>query len=246
MDLTDQATTIRKGEELDDRKIESFLRDSIPGLTGEMTLKQFPSGHSNLTYLVTFGDRQMVLRRPPFGRKAKTAHDMAREYRILSAIHAVYPYAPRPLAFSDDESIIGCRFYVMQKISGIILRRDLPAGLEFTPGHLRRLFEHLVEVLHKLHSIDYKKIGLESFGKPSGYVSRQVTGWNDRYRAARTPDVPTCEDIMDWLKKKYRQRPIARDLYTMILNSTTWSSIRRIQLRSLAFSTGRCRLLATH
>jgi aminoglycoside phosphotransferase (APT) family kinase protein len=202
MDLTDEATTIRKGEELDRTKIESFLRDSISGLTGEMTIKQFPSGHSNLTYLVTVGDREMVLRRPPFGHKAKTAHDMGREYRILSAIHAVYPYAPRPLTFSDDESIIGCTFYVMQKISGIILRRDLPTGLQFSRDQLRRLFERLVEVLYELHSIDYKSIGLENFGKPGGYVSRQVTGWNKRYRAARTPDVPECEDIMAWLEEK--------------------------------------------
>jgi aminoglycoside phosphotransferase (APT) family kinase protein len=167
-----------------------------------MTLKQFPSGHSNLTYLVTVGDREMVLRRPPFGHKAKTAHDMNREYRILSAIHEVYPYAPRPLAYSKDESIIGCPFYVMEKISGIILRRNLPAGLEFSPVQVRRLFERLVEVLYQLHSIDYKTAGLENFGKPRGYVSRQVTGWNRRYRAARTPDVPECEDIMGWLEEK--------------------------------------------
>jgi aminoglycoside phosphotransferase (APT) family kinase protein len=107
-----------------------------------------------------------------------------------------------PLAFSDDETIIGSPFYVMQKISGIILRRDLPAGLEFSSDQLRRLFERLVEVLHELHSIDYKRIGLENFGKPSGYVTRQVTGWNKRYRAARTPDVPECEDIMAWLEEK--------------------------------------------
>jgi aminoglycoside phosphotransferase (APT) family kinase protein len=202
MDLTDQATAIRKGEALDLEKIESFIRDSIPDLTGEMTLKQFPSGHSNLTYLVTVGDREMVLRRPPFGHKAKTAHDMNREYRILSAIHEVYPYAPRPLAYSKDESIIGCPFYVMEKISGIILRRNLPAGLEFSPVQVRRLFERLVEVLYQLHSIDYKTTGLENFGKPRGYVSRQVTGWNKRYRAARTPDVPECEEIMAWLEEK--------------------------------------------
>lgn len=202
MHWTDQATAIRPGEELDRTKIEAFLRDSIPGLKGEMTLRQFPSGHSNLTYLVTVGEREMVLRRPPFGHKAKTAHDMGREYRILSAIHSVYPYAPMPLAFSEDETIIGSPFYVMQKISGIILRRDLPAGLTFSPAQLRRLFERMVQVLHELHSIDYKSIGLENFGKPHGYVARQVTGWNKRYRAARTPDVPECEDIMTWLEEK--------------------------------------------
>lgn len=202
MDLKDQATTIRKGEELDLQKIESFLRDSIPDLKGEMTLNQFPSGHSNLTYLVTAGNREMVLRRPPFGHKAKTAHDMGREYRILSAIHEVYPYAPRPLAYSEDESIIGAPFYIMQKISGIILRRDLPAELEFSSAQVRQLFESLVEVLYELHSIDFKSVGLENFGKPHGYVTRQVTGWNKRYRAARTPDVPECENIMAWLEEK--------------------------------------------
>ena len=202
MDFKDKATSIRSGEELEQSKVESFIRDSIPGLKGEMTLRQFPSGHSNLTYLVTVGDREMVLRRPPFGHKAKTAHDMGREYHILTAIHSVYPYAPRPLVFSEDKSIIGCPFYVMQKISGIILRRDLPAGLGLSSAQLHQLFERLVHVLHELHTIDFKSVGLENFGKPHGYVSRQVNGWNKRYRAARTPDVPECEDIMTWLEEK--------------------------------------------
>lgn len=202
MNYTDQATSIRPGEELDQPKIESFLRDSIPGLSGAMTLRQFPGGHSNLTYLVTVGEQEMVIRRPPFGHKAKSAHDMGREYRILSGIHEVYPYAPKPLAFTDDESIIGCPFYVMRKVSGIILRKDLPAGLTFSPAQVRRLFERLIEVLHELHSIDFKSVGLENFGKPNGYVERQIIGWNKRYRAARTPDVPECEDIMNWLEEK--------------------------------------------
>ena len=202
MDFTDQATGIRAGEELDRASIEAFLKDAIPGLAGDLTLRQFPSGHSNLTYLVSVGDREMVLRRPPFGHKAETAHDMGREYRILKAIHSVYPYAPRPLAYTDDASVTGSPFYVMEKISGIILRRDLPPGLDLSPPRVRRLFERLLEVLHELHSIDYGSVGLENFGRPRGYVTRQVTGWNRRYRAARTPDVPGCEDIMAWLEEK--------------------------------------------
>jgi aminoglycoside phosphotransferase (APT) family kinase protein len=201
MDFTDQPTEIRKGEGLDAAKVEKFIRDAIPELSGEMTILQFPHGHSNLTYLITIGEREMVLRRPPFGTKAKSAHDMKREYRILAAINAVFPYGPRPLAYTDDESIIGCPFYLMERIKGVVVRRDLPAGLVLTPQQVRQLFEKLVNVQFELHTIDYRKIGLENFGKPQGYVQRQVLGWSKRYRAARTPDAPDCEAIMSWLQE---------------------------------------------
>jgi aminoglycoside phosphotransferase (APT) family kinase protein len=202
MNSIDQAKTIRDGEELESALIEEFLRDSIPDLHGEMTLQQFPAGNSNLTYLVTFGNREFVLRRPPFGRKAKTAHDMGREYNILSAIHLVYSYAPRPFVYSKDTSVMGCPFYVMEKITGIIVRKDLPSGYEFSARRVRKLFENLLKVQYELHCLDYKKIGLENFGKPEGYVKRQVLGWNKRYRDARTPDAPDCEVVMNWLEEK--------------------------------------------
>jgi aminoglycoside phosphotransferase (APT) family kinase protein len=200
MDFTDQPSDIRSGEELDTAKVEAFIRDAISGLSGKMTIKQFPRGHSNLTYLIRVGAKDMVLRRPPFGTKAKTAHDMNREYRILSALHPVFPYCPRPVAYADDASIMGCPFYVMERVSGIILRRDLPSGLDLEAGHVRRLFQELVNVHVELHSIDYHAIGLTDFGKPRGYVERQVLGWSKRYRAARTPDAPDCESIMAWLE----------------------------------------------
>ena len=201
MDYTDQPTEIRKGEDLEVARVEAFIRDSIPGLSGEMIIQQFPRGHSNLTYLITIGGREMVLRRPPFGTKAKTAHDMSREYRVLKALHSVFPYCPQPLAYTEDASIIGCPFYLMGRISGIILRRDLPSGLDLTPQQVRHLFEKLVSVQFELHAIDYHKIGLENFGKPQGYVERQVLGWSKRYRAARTPDAPDCESLMAWLQE---------------------------------------------
>ncbi|MGD2272971.1 MAG: phosphotransferase family protein, partial [Desulfobacterales bacterium] len=188
MDFTDKPTEIRKGEELNVDRVGQFIRDTIPGLKGEMTIRQFPHGHSNLTYLITIGDREMVLRRPPFGTKAETAHDMNREYRILAAIKAVFPYGPRPLVYAEDESIIGCPFYLMERVPGIIIRRDLPAGLDLMPRQVRHLFEGLVKVQVELHAIDYHKIGLEEFGRPQGYVGRQVLGWSKRFRAARTPD----------------------------------------------------------
>ncbi|MBN2033059.1 MAG: phosphotransferase family protein, partial [Deltaproteobacteria bacterium] len=169
---------------------------------GGILVEQFPSGYSNLTYLIRIGDKELVLRRPPFGRKAKTAHDMGREYRILKALNRVFPYCPKPLAYTEDESILGCSFYIMERLKGIILRKNLPKGIEFSPDQMRSLCENLLDVDCKLHSIDYKAIGLEGFGKPEGYVKRQVGGWSERYRAARTPDAPNFEKVMKWLHKK--------------------------------------------
>ncbi len=198
----DQPAITRKGEELDAIKIEAFLRDAIAGLPVEMAIQQFPRGHSNLTYLIAFGDRELVLRRPPFGTKAKTAHDMGREFRVLSALKEAYPYCPEPLVYTEDTSIIGSPFYIMERIKGIIVRRDLPPGFERAPAKIRNLCRKLIEVHHELHAIDYRQVGLDNFGKPAGYVERQVKGWSKRYRAARTPDAPACEEIMAWLAEK--------------------------------------------
>jgi aminoglycoside phosphotransferase (APT) family kinase protein len=202
MDLSDKSTKVRQGEELDVKVIEPFLKDTLPGLSGPMTVEQFPSGYSNLTYLVRIGNKELVLRRPPFGRKAKTAHDMGREYRILKALNPVFPYCPKPLAYTEDEAILGCPFYVMERIQGIILRRKLPEGLDFTADQMHSLCESLLDVHYRLHSIDYKAVGLEGFGKPEGYVKRQVEGWSERYRTARTPDAPAFEKVMQWLHDK--------------------------------------------
>lgn len=202
MDYKDQPTIIRKGEELDSASVEAFLRETIPKLQGEMIIRQFHSGHSNLTYLVTFGDRQVVLRRPPFGTKAKTAHDMGREYRILSALKDIYPYGPEPLAYTEDNSIIGCPFYIMERIEGIIVHSEFPSDIMESPDNVRALCRKLIEVQYELHSIDYRKAGLDDFGKPRGYVKRQVLGWCERYRNAHTPDAPDFEAVMAWLEEK--------------------------------------------
>jgi len=202
MDLIDGAASVREGEQLDLARVEEFLKDSIPGLSGKLEIGQFPSGFSNLTYLISVGDREMVLRRPPFGRKAKTAHDMGREYRILKALRPVYPYCPDPLVYTEDESVMGCPFYVMERIKGIILRKNLPKGLTLSPADARALCERLIDVHRELHSIDYRAVGLGDFGKPEGYVKRQVEGWSGRYRDARTPDAPDFEAVMGWLAAK--------------------------------------------
>jgi len=207
MDLTDKAGDVREGEALERERIEAFLKDAIPELRGELQIRQFPAGYSNLTYLLTCGDRELVLRRPPFGTKARSAHDMSREFRMLTALHPVFPYCPRPLAFTDDPAIIGCPFYVMERLHGMILRKNLPAGLTLTAVQAANLCERFLDVLVELHGIDYQAIGLGNFGKPDGYIRRQVTGWSDRYRAARTPDAPDFEAVMAWILEKMPSDP---------------------------------------
>ncbi len=201
-DYIDKPKDIRQGEEIDLKKVGVFLRDSIPGLTSELEIKQFPSGFSNLTYLVTSGGKEMILRRPPFGTKAKSAHDMGREFRMLKALKPVFPYCPEALLYSEDESVMGCPFYVMERLKGIILRKDLPRGMDLSAEQARKLSENLIDIQLELHSIDYHAIGLESYGRPEGYVKRQIEGWSERYRKARTPDVPDFEHVMAWLAEK--------------------------------------------
>ncbi len=202
MDHTDRPTHVRPGEEVAAGRIEAYLMEAIPHLKGPVHVQQYPGGASNLTYLLSFADRQLVLRRPPFGTKAATAHDMGREYKVLSALGPHWPYAPRPLIYCEDVSVIGAKFYVMEHLEGIILRKEIPEGLFSTPDQIRKLYEKFVNALVELHSLDYAAIGLGDLGKPEGYVGRQVLGWNKRFRAARTPDVPDCEAVMTWLEEK--------------------------------------------
>jgi len=202
MQVTDRATAVRPGEEIDANAVKIFLKDQIKDLKGDIQISQFPSGFSNLTYLITAGDRQMVLRRPPIGANVKAGHDMGREYRVLSALHSVFPRCPRPLVFTEDESLIGAPFVIMEKLSGIILRKDLPAGLCFSPDQAKKLCDNLVDTLASIHAIDVKAAGLAFIGKPEGYVQRQVEGWSNRYRRAKTADAPDFEAVMTWLAEK--------------------------------------------
>ena len=198
-ELLDQPHRTRPGEELDAGKLEAYLRQALPELSGPLEITQFPKGYSNLTYLVRAGARELVLRRPPFGAKIKTAHDMGREYRILSHLIAVYPKVPRPLAYCADEAVLGAPFYLMERVEGIILRTKPPEGLELTPALMRRISENFIANLAEIHAVDYVTAGLGELGKPDGYVTRQVEGWIKRYQNARTDDIPEMERIASWL-----------------------------------------------
>lgn len=208
-DFRDHPTAVRPGEELDLVRLEPFLLAHFPGSKGPLSVQQFPSGHSNLTYMVHLGGKEMVLRRPPFGSKVKTAHDMGREYRVLTKLHPAYPAAPNVLLHCDDESVLGAPFYLMEPIRGIILRRDLPVGLAFTVEAARRLSESFVDNLARLHSLDYAAIGLADLGKPQGYLERQVRGWIERYHGSRTHDLPEVERISTWLKDNMPSTDVA-------------------------------------
>jgi len=200
-EVQDQTTAVRPGEELDLAKLEPFLRVHYPNESGQLIVRQYPSGHSNLTYSVQLGPREMVLRRPPFGSKVKTAHDMGREFRVLSKLHSHYPPAPHVLLFCEDISVLGAPFYLMEPIHGIIFRSDVPEGLNFSAEVAQRVSESFLDNLALLHGLDYNAVGLAELGKPQGYLERQVRGWIERYHGSKTHDIPEVETISNWIQQ---------------------------------------------
>ena len=162
-------------------------------------VRQFSGGASNLTYLLRYPGQDLILRRPPRGTKASSAHDMQREYRIQSRLRPVFGYVPQMVALCTDPAVLGTDFYVMERIPGTILRDRLPDGVTLTrdqaAGLCRNLFDRLVD----LHAVDPVATGLTDLGKGPGYVARQVSGWTDRYHKARTPDAPDFDGVIDWL-----------------------------------------------
>jgi aminoglycoside phosphotransferase (APT) family kinase protein len=199
----DQAIGSRPGEEIDVARLTPWLRQAVDLPKGaEVQILQFPGGHSNLTYLLQAGSRQLVLRRPPYGTRVKTAHDMSREFRVLSRLAPVWPRAPRPLAYCEDESVLGAPFYVMERVAGIILRREPPPDLALDEALVGRISQSFVATLAELHGLDYQAAGLGDFAHPEGYLSRQVSGWSRRYADARTDDIPAMEAVAGWLAER--------------------------------------------
>ncbi len=194
----DCAVAVRPGEELDTARLSAYLSRHFDS-PSPVVVAQFPSGHSNLTYRVAWGAREFVLRRPPFGSQVKSAHDMGREYRVLSKLHQAYPVAPKVILYCDDLSVLAAPFYLMEPIRGIILRREPVPSLSLSPVMARQLSEAFLDNLVRLHSLDYDKIGLGDLGKPQGYLERQVKRWIDRYHNAATHDLPEVERISAWL-----------------------------------------------
>jgi len=190
---------VRKGEELDAAKLEPYLRANLSGIRGEFSVRQFGGGHANLTYLVRFGEREFVLRRPPHGPVAMGAHDMKREYKVLSVLYRSYPLAPRAFLLCTDPAVLGVDFVVMERRKGIVVRRKLPEELETNERFQSRLGDSFVDILADLHRVDYAACGLSDLGKPEGYLERQVEGWIKRWNAAETDDRPDAGELIAWL-----------------------------------------------
>ena len=210
MSLVDRAREVRAGEGLDPERLTRYLATHLPGFEPPLAVAQFPSGFSNLSYLLTAGGREFVLRRPPSGTRPKSGHDMSREFRVLSALRPAFPECPRPLLLCEDESVIGAPFYVSERIRGLILRRDWPRELPADPALVRAQQEALVDTLARLHRLDVGALGLAGLGRPEGYVARQLAGWAERYEQARTPDAVDAAQVTDWLRQRVpaeRARP---------------------------------------
>ncbi len=193
---------IRKGEELDEQKLVEYLKQTLSEAIDDIDISQFPAGASNLTYCLKIGENEYVLRRPPFGNKVKSAHDMSREFNVLSNLSEVYMPAPKPLIYCDDENVIGSQFYLMERRNGLIIRGKSPKELETSPRLQKEVCESFIENLVELHSLDYEKAGLGNLGQPNGYAKRQIEGWTKRYSNAKTDDWNELETAIKWLNDK--------------------------------------------
>ncbi|MEO8587566.1 MAG: phosphotransferase family protein [Acidobacteriota bacterium] len=190
----------RPGEELDAAAVDAWLKPRLAGLSGSLRVTQFSGGASNWTYRLEYPGFDLVLRRPPWGTKARSAHDMAREFRVQQALRPVYPFVPEMIAFCEDPAVIGCDFYVMRLIPGLVPRARLPKGLVLDPPSARRLCLSFVDRLADLHRVDARAVGLENLGKGAGYARRQIEGWAVRYGEARTWNVPPFRRVIAWLR----------------------------------------------
>lgn len=204
-----EVASIRSGEEIDLPALAEYLHGKVEGAEGRLAVQQFPGGHSNLTYLVRAGDREYVLRRPPLGPVAPKAHDMAREFRVLEAVHPVFPPAPRVFLLCEDPAVAGATFFLMERRRGIVLRQDVPPEFANDPDFPRRASECFIDCLAQLHSIDVAQHGLAALGRPEGFLDRQVRGWTDRWARAKTADLPGMQTLVDWLSQRLPQSPKA-------------------------------------
>ncbi len=206
---------VREAEQLDWPRMEAWLRAQLPpcgidplALAHPMRVEQFPGGHSNLTYLIRFGPTELVVRRPPLGPVAPTAHDMAREFRWLAAVNPVFPLAPRAYALCEDPSVVGSVFYAMERRHGLVVRHDEPPEIKDQPEVRRRVGAALVDGLADLHRVDIDKAGLTHLGKPMGFVERQVRGWSDRWHRSKTFELAEMDALAAWLGGKLPSNPV--------------------------------------
>ncbi len=218
------AAPVRAEDAFDVPAAAEWLREhasDTAGLDGDPEVRQFSGGASNLTYLLRWPTRDLVLRRPPAGTKAKGAHDMRREHDLQAGLAPVFPLVPTMVGYCGDDSVIGSEFYVMDRVDGTILRKDVPPELGLDEAGVRTLCQSAVDVLVALHEVDVEAAGLSALDRGDGYVERQVGGWTARMRRAQTPDVPDHEATMAWLEA---HRPPDRP-HTLIHNDFRFDNL---------------------
>ena len=192
----DKAHEVREGEALNWSNLESYLKSQIPNLNGNLDVKQFLGGHANLTYLLNFGEQEFVLRRPPFGKIAPGAHDMKREFRVLSKLNKFFSPAPKAFLYCDEETVIGAPFVLMERRSGIVIRSKLPKEFESFENVEQRLTDALISAQANLHSINITEAGLDNLGKPEGFLDRQLAGWGKRWNLSKTEENAAMDEVL--------------------------------------------------
>ena len=208
MDNSRDTKPVRESENLNWAKLENYVRPKLKEVLGnkfdehsKLEVEQFSGGHSNLTYLLRFGEQEFVLRRPPFGRVPPKAHDMSREFRILENVYPVYPLAPRPFLLCEEDEIIGSTFYIMERRRGVIIRTSEPVEIENKPIKRRKISEAMIDALVKLHEVNIEKYNLTTLGKAEGFVERQVAGWTKRWHNSKTEEIAEMNHLAEWLEE---------------------------------------------
>lgn len=226
---------VREGEELPRGSVLSFLRDEIPDLPdGELEVRQFPTGSSNLTYLIRVGSWRAVFRRPPHGPLPPKAHDMEREGRLLRSLHPAFPLAPRCMLVCDDTGVIGVPFHVMEYREGVVVDTEFPPDVEPTGERCREFGHRVLDTLLELHAVDYREAGLGDLGHPEGFLERQVRGWIGRWEKSRTEEVPEIAPLTGWLADRVPPSPpptiIHNDYH---LRNLLWAPEPPLELRAV-------------
>jgi len=202
-----ETMAVRPDETLDLTRLEPWLRAHLEGADGPLSIRQFGGGHANLTYLLDFGGSEYVLRRPPLGPVAPSAHDMTREHRVLSRLWQKFPLAPRSFVLCQDKEILGVDFHVLERKEGFVIRNTNAGLLDGQPDLAGRIGAMIPDVLADLHSVRPEEVGLDDLGRPEGFVARQVDGWMKRWYAAVDDGAPEVADVIAWIERDIPDSP---------------------------------------
>ena len=227
--FNDNPTKIREDEGLDNTGLFNYLSNFLDISKSDFEILQFPSGFSNLTYLIKSNQKEYILRKPPIGSKVKSGHDMSREYKVLSALKNNYKKSPIPLHYCNEINIIGSDFYIMERIRGIVLRSNNFKKILTEKTQYDFIASEFVDTLIELHKLEIEKIGLSEFGRPNGYCDRQVKGWTKRYQNSKTNDIPEINFVINWLNSNISESPYVSLIHNdfkydnLVLDSKTLS-----------------------